>query len=195
MGLKSEGDAKHHAPEEPDEAYPCATDDRAGTKPHWLDQLYRVHRHRLQRYARRYLQDDRSADIVQQVFARLATRPPEALPAIEMPDAYLHRMARNLIRDDARAARRRSAPLHVCDEDALLAGPDPVAHLEARDTLARLEAVVAALDVRTREIFLAHRIDGLSYREIAAKTGPSVKTVEKHMSRAIASIARHLDAS
>jgi RNA polymerase sigma-70 factor (ECF subfamily) len=42
----------------------------------------------------------------------------------------------------------------------------------------------------TRQIFLAHRVDGYSYGEIAERTGLSVKGVEKHMSRAIAHIDR-----
>ena len=42
----------------------------------------------------------------------------------------------------------------------------------------------------TREIFMAHRLDGLSYAEIADRTGLSVKGVEKHMSKAIAQVTR-----
>ena len=38
--------------------------------------------------------------------------------------------------------------------------------------------------------FLAHRIDGYGYAEIAHRTGLSIKTVEKHMSRAIAALDR-----
>jgi RNA polymerase sigma-70 factor (ECF subfamily) len=56
--------------------------------------------------------------------------------------------------------------------------------------LQRLELALQRLKPRTREIFLAHRIDGYSYVEIAALTGLSVKGVEKHMSRAIAFIDR-----
>jgi RNA polymerase sigma-70 factor (ECF subfamily) len=46
----------------------------------------------------------------------------------------------------------------------------------------------------TREIFMAHRLDGYTYREIAARTGLSVKRVEKHMSRAIAQLDEILGA-
>jgi RNA polymerase sigma-70 factor (ECF subfamily) len=40
---------------------------------------------------------------------------------------------------------------------------------------------------------MAHRLDGLSYAEIAEQTGLSVKGVEKQMSKAIAEITRMLD--
>lgn len=59
--------------------------------------------------------------------------------------------------------------------------------------LRRLEAIMLKLKPRTRAIFIAHRIDGLSYAEIAERTGLSVKGVEKQMSKAIAHIDRMLD--
>jgi RNA polymerase sigma-70 factor (ECF subfamily) len=46
---------------------------------------------------------------------------------------------------------------------------------------------------KTREIFLAHRIHGFTYAQIAERTGLSVKGVEKQMSKAIAKIDRLLD--
>ncbi len=52
-------------------------------------------------------------------------------------------------------------------------------------TLALLEAALKAMPVRTTEIFLAARIDGMSYREIVRATGLSVSAVERHMARAI----------
>ncbi|WP_237714063.1 RNA polymerase sigma factor [Novosphingobium sp. Rr 2-17] len=157
-----------------------------------LDRLYRHHRDKLVRFIGRHIQADRAPDIVQQLFARLAAKGHHADLAIVAPDAYLRQAALNIIRDEARHDSRRSANLHVCADDVPLLASDPIAALEARDILARLEATVARLEPRTREIFLAHRIDGFSYGEIAARTGLSVKTVEKHMSLAIAYVARHL---
>lgn len=159
----------------------------------WLEDFYRRHCRRLVRFARRHVTADHACDVVQQVFTRLAGQHRDGEHGIEKPDAFLRQAARNLIRDEARAAERRSAALHVCADDIPLAGHDPIAALEARDMVQRLEKAVARLKPRTREIFLAHRIDGMSYREIAAKTGLSVKTVEKHMSQAIAFVARQLE--
>ena len=69
------------------------------------------------------------------------------------------------------------------------AGPDPVGQLESRDLLRRLERAMLRLRPKTREIFMAHRVEGLTYAEIAERTGLSVKGVEKQMSKAL----RHLD--
>ena len=60
------------------------------------------------------------------------------------------------------------------------------------DRLARLEQAVLRLKPLTRQIFLACRLDGYSYVEIAEQTGLSVRGVEKQMSRAIKQLGRHL---
>ncbi|WP_324698895.1 RNA polymerase sigma factor [Novosphingobium sp. RL4] len=176
-----------------DEGDPLPPEDRVlPRRSDWLDRLYRAQRDKLLRFARRHTRPDQAPDVIQQLFLRLATRQNGELK-VERPDAYLRQATINLIRNDARYAERRSVNLHVCADDVPLIGTDAVAAYEARDMLARLEAIVAGLAPRTREIFLAHRIDGFTYGEIAARTGLSVKTVEKHMSRAIGHVTRHLE--
>ncbi|OJU23416.1 MAG: hypothetical protein BGN95_07900 [Sphingomonas sp. 66-10] len=56
------------------------------------------------------------------------------------------------------------------------------------EQLARLEAALRALPHFTREVFLAHRIDDLSYAEIADRTGVNVKRIEREIARAIGQI-------
>lgn len=51
--------------------------------------------------------------------------------------------------------------------------------------LQRIERVVSRLDWTTREIFLAHRLDDMSYTEIAERTGLSVKQVERRIAKAM----------
>lgn len=160
-----------------------------------LEALYRRHQGKLLRFVRRQGRPDQASDIVQQLFVRLTALTIDVVPAIDVPEAYLRQATRNLLRDEARAAERHSAHLHICLDDVPLTAHDQVAALEARDMLRRFETAIARLDPRTREIFLAHRIDGYSYGEIASRTGLSVKTIEKHMSRAIAFLGRQFRAS
>lgn len=63
--------------------------------------------------------------------------------------------------------------------------PDP-------ELLARIEAAVQALPRERREVFLALRVEGKTYAEIAQATGLTVAEVERHVARAIAHIDRHL---
>ena len=53
------------------------------------------------------------------------------------------------------------------------------------DEIARLERAMRTTPVRTREVFLAHRLDGYSYATIADLTGLSVRQVKRHMAQAI----------
>jgi RNA polymerase sigma factor (sigma-70 family) len=57
----------------------------------------------------------------------------------------------------------------------------------------RLERAMRMLPRLTRELFLAHRLDGMPYAEIAQRTGLSVREVERQMARAIIAIDRSLN--
>jgi RNA polymerase sigma-70 factor (ECF subfamily) len=61
------------------------------------------------------------------------------------------------------------------------------------ELLRRLEDAVASMPRVQREIFLAHRLDDLSYAEIAQRTGLSVKQVERQMARAIYKLCKQMD--
>lgn len=56
----------------------------------------------------------------------------------------------------------------------------------------RLEYAVSRLSLRDREIFLAHRLDDMSYPEIADVTGLSVPQVQRAIARALIAIDREL---
>jgi RNA polymerase sigma factor (sigma-70 family) len=60
------------------------------------------------------------------------------------------------------------------------------------ETRGRLEAAFAKLPPFTQSVFLAHRLDDLSYAEIATITGASVRRIEREMARALVAIDRAL---
>ncbi|WNO53641.1 sigma-70 region 4 domain-containing protein [Stakelama saccharophila] len=64
--------------------------------------------------------------------------------------------------------------------------PDPQA-------VARLDAALRSLRRIDREIFLAHRLDAMSYAEIARRTGLSAAQVQRRMAWALYAISRHMD--
>lgn len=155
-----------------------------------LHALFREQGPKLVRFLRRRTSKADADDVLQQSFLRLVSLGPVRAEAIRSPHAYLRRAAANLMTDNAKAENRRLEDGVDDLEQSTPFGPDPIPGLEARDMLRRIEAIVARMPERRREIFLAHRIDGYSYAEIAARTGISVKGVEKQMSRAIAQIDR-----
>jgi RNA polymerase sigma-70 factor (ECF subfamily) len=121
-------------------------------------------------------------------FAGMQAKSPHKV--VDRPEAYLTTIAVNLLRDRAKIAARRSTASHLPAEEVALVGSDNIAALEARDQLERLQASLARLSPKSRLVFLAHRRDGLSYKEIARQEGLSEKGVENRMSKAIAHILR-----
>ncbi|HEY2660396.1 MAG TPA: RNA polymerase sigma factor [Caulobacteraceae bacterium] len=164
---------------------------RPATSGVQLDQLFRSQGPRLLRFlARRAIGRTDADDMVQECFLRLARRTSgDTFP--HNPEAYLHAIAVNLLRDRARTKASRGDHLHEpLDEEAIAdTSPDQEQRLELREKLDQYDAVLVRLRPKTREIFLLHRIEGLTYGQIAAKTGLSQSGVEKHMMKAIA----HLD--
>jgi RNA polymerase sigma factor (sigma-70 family) len=165
----------------------------SGTEPRAvrLDVLFRDQQHSLTRFFTRYRASNEDArDLTQQAFLHYTQADERSPGAVSKPEAFLRQIARNLMRNRARTAARHHEHDHIAAEEEMIAGPDEVRRLEARDGLARIEAALERVKPKTREIFLAHRLDGMSYAEIAEVTGMSIKGVEKQMSKAIAHIDR-----
>lgn len=155
--------------------------------------LYRSESPRLVRILTRRTRNAEDAhDLVQDVFFRFARLRGQGT-LLDRPQAYLRRIASNLLKDRAKSASRQSVSLHVVADEEMLPGIDPHRILESRDMLRRLEAAIMRLRPRTREVFMAHRVEGLTYAEIADRTGLSVKGVEKQMSKALVQLDRMLN--
>ena len=160
-----------------------------------LAELYRSESPKLVRILSRQTRSrDEAHDLVQDIFFRLARLRGRG-PVLKRPQAYLRRIASNLLKNRAKTAARRSVALHVVADEESLPGLDQHKLLESRDMLRRLEAAIMRLRPKTREIFVAHRVEGLTYAEIAERTGLSVKGVEKQMSKALVQLDRMLDRS
>lgn len=155
-----------------------------------IEALYAAHRPQLTSFFRSRARSQDVGDLVQEVFSRFAATGALAATLIEKPRAYLFRAARNLLAENARADERHLTSRHDSFEDDHGGAADPHEALEARDALRRAEDAILRLSPLTQEIFLLHRLDHISYPEIARIKGLSVKTVESHMSKALAALRR-----
>ena len=173
------------------EGDPLPPDNRApAARPLALDLLYRAHSSRLLRFFSRKLGKDDALDLVQETFARFAGRGNATFGPVARPEAYLSTVATNLLRDRARAAARRALNHHRLLDEGAASSTDPHKLLEDREALARLEAAIARLSSRRRKIFLLHRLEQLTYDEIAGEVGMSVKGVKKQMAKALFELRR-----
>ncbi len=162
---------------------------------------------RLRSFIRRRVVDQRDAeDILQEVFFELVEAY-RLMQPIEQVGAWLFRVARNRITDLFRK-RRPESPLQAAqpagplaqDRDLLLADllPSPQAGPEeqfARGVLLEeLEAALQELPREQREAFVAHQIEGRSWKEISAATGVGVNTLLSRKHYAVLHLRRRLRA-
>jgi RNA polymerase sigma factor (sigma-70 family) len=129
---------------------------------------------RLRGFIRRRVADPRDAeDILQDVFAELVEANQLLMP-IEHVSGWLFRVARNRIID---LFRRKKAESLEFEE--LLPSPNagPDAELARAVLLEELEAAIAELPEEQREVFVAHELEGKSFKDMAAATGVSINTL------------------
>ncbi len=142
---------------------------------------------RLRNFIRRRVPDPRAAeDILQDVFYELVEANRLLMP-IEHVTGWLFRVARNRIADLFRKKKPESfSDTAVADEDGellrfedLLPSPDagPEAFYARNVLLDELELAVGELPQEQREVFVAHELEGRSFKEMAAVTGLSVNTL------------------
>ena len=157
-----------------------------------FDLLYRNHAPGLRRRLRARVKSHEEAnDLVQDAFARLLGA--RSLSRVRDPGAFLNRIVRNLLIDRSRRLSARSPHVQIGFGDEIAVLPDQGQAIEIEQMRQRYRELVGLLPPRTREVFVLHRVDGHSYREIAARLDISVRTVEWHIAQAIFRIGRGLD--
>ena len=157
---------------------------------------------RLRSFIRRHVTDTGEADdILQDVFYELLEAYRMMKP-IEHVTAWLYRVARNRITDLFRRNRPRSLsdPVALHDdgealllEDLLPSGDTGPEAAYARGLLIdALEEAIDGLPASQREVFLAHEVEGISFKQLSAETGVSVNTLLSRKHYAVLHLRRRL---
>jgi RNA polymerase sigma-70 factor (ECF subfamily) len=147
-------------------------------------------------FTRRTGNRSEAEDLTQETFARLIAS--SAFESADQANAYVFRVATNLLRDRARVASRwRKIPTfpletatldeidHGFSEDI---GPERV--LIGKESLAEALACLDELGDRTKNIFILFRMEGMKQKDIAALYGIGLSTVEKQVMAAVLHLAR-----
>lgn len=125
---------------------------------------------------------DAAEDLVQETWLRVA--PYQTRGAIRFPKALLLRIARNIAIDQSRQAN--AAHAHASQNPAI----DHTDASQLSDLITK-DAILSLPD-DLRVVFVLNKIVGLTYEEVAARTGLSVKAVEWRLSRALIHCASQL---
>ncbi|ABF42449.1 sigma-24, ECF subfamily [Candidatus Koribacter versatilis Ellin345] len=142
---------------------------------------------RLRNFIRRRVADPEDAeDVLQDVFSRLVEANRLLMP-IEHVTGWLYTVARNRITDLFRKKQPENfSDLDDEDDDGealhfedLLPSPDagPEAEYLRRVLIDELGAAIEELPQEQREVFVAHELEGKSFKEISEATGVNVNTL------------------
>jgi RNA polymerase sigma factor (sigma-70 family) len=152
-----------------------------------ISEVVAEERPRLRNFIRRRVPNEADVeDLLQEVFYELVEANRLLMP-IEHVTGWLFRVARNRITDLFRKKRPENfSDAAVEDEDGellriedLLPSPDagPEALYFSSVLLDELEFALDELPDEQREVFVAHELEGRSFKELSAESGVSVNTL------------------
>ncbi len=152
-----------------------------------ISQVVAEQRLRLRNFIRRRVPNPSDAeDIVQEVFYELVEANRLLMP-IEHVTGWLFRVARNRITDLFRKKKPETFSGAAIEDEAgellriedLLPSPDagPEALYFRSVLLDELEFAIGELPSDQREVFVAHELEGRSFKELSAESGVSVNTL------------------
>src|SRR5216684_5418637 len=165
-----------------------------------ISEVIQRERRRLFHFIRKRVDDEDDAeDILQDVFFELIEAY-RLMKPIEQVGAWLFRVARNRIIDRFRKRRPEPViPLNASEEDTLrledlLPSPDagPEAMYARSVLLEELAAALEELPKEQRDVFIAHEMDGRSFKQLARETGLSINTLLSRKHYAILHLRRRL---
>lgn len=142
-------------------------------------------------YLRRLCNDHGQAeDLAQEAGMRLIAQ--ARREAVAKPRAFLFHVATNLARDQLR--RRMVSDAHALESDlddgSYAPGADHIATVQ--EDVARVSAALQTLTPRARDVLVLARIHGHTQKEIADRLNLQPKTVENHLTRALAQLGAAL---
>lgn len=106
----------------------------------------------------------------------------------------LYRIAVNVVGEQFRRSSVRQITHHVSLDDVELVSEQPSQEelVLRRQQEALLKEAILSLPARSRQVYLLSRMQGMTYAQIARHCAISVKTVEKHMTHALASLCERI---
>lgn len=150
---------------------------------HVFEKLYADYYEKLCVYLLSYVQDrDKVEDIVQDTFMSIWAKH-DQIHITSSFKSYLYKAAHNRLVDLYRKKEKTDGVLSSYYHTALLRAVNlNEEHKQKR--LRKLDKCISQLPERCRNVFVANKIDGLRYKQVASKFNISLKTVEGHVTRA-----------
>jgi RNA polymerase sigma factor (sigma-70 family) len=157
-----------------------------------VERLFREHNDALIRFLVARLRSYQDArDVAQESYVRLLSL--DEPGAVSYLRAFLFKTAANLATDRQRraSAHLRATELPLFHEFADVRTPERLA--ADRQTVQRLERLIAAMPAKCRQAFILYQFEGLEFAAIAVRMGMSERMVRKYVVRALLHCRTQLD--
>ena len=167
--------------------------ERGTTEDLFFYSLWKKNRYLIEKIVRRFsfsttdIEDISQETLLRALEARHKTE-------IRHPRQFIISIAKNVAREEIRRRARKIDELveeselenHQLDE------PTAEAALDARDKLRLFVQAISNLPPQCRRVFLLKHVQGAAHKEIAARLGISVSTVEKHVAAGMKACRREM---
>lgn len=157
-----------------------------------FEEMYKCYYPQLFYFLQRYLHGDEVIeDTIQQVFFQV-WKNRESLEARGTLKSYLYTAVRNQALKQIQKDKKFQFNSDQFHENSAFVINNPENTVELKELKEAYQEAVEKLPEKRRHIFLMHRQDQLTYKEIAAILNISIKTVETQISRSLKYLANRL---
>jgi len=159
--------------------------------------LYRRHKDAVYRFALlRTGSSASAAEVTQETFLHLMTRPEQFDPARGSIGAWLCGVARNLARRETSGREDATDPEQLADDtrmpEAQVDFDTPLERILRSETADQIRRAVAAIAPHYRDVLILCELSDLSYAEAAQVCGIDIGTVRSRLARARVQLAERL---
>ncbi len=167
-----------------------------------VDRLFMEHRSTLRYFLINRLRNATEAeDLLQDIYLKL--RKMKEGTELRNPRAFLFTLAANLATTHFHRKQRMQELAQFEEEfgtgqdkviDFFIVQPSQESHAFSRQWYRGFMDAIALLPTKRRRIFIMHRVEHKSYRDIALELGISIKMVEKQMTKALSHCRKQMNA-
>ncbi|MFA7091365.1 MAG: RNA polymerase sigma factor [Arcobacteraceae bacterium] len=134
---------------------------------------------------------EKAKDIIQEAYSR--TLEVDKITPIENKRAYLYKLARNIVIDQARKEKNAAQVIYEEEHHSIPQEQQTEEQVCEENQQELLINILHSLPEKNQQAFILHVFKGYSRKEIATKMGISVAAVEKHIIRASEKIKEKLN--
>ncbi len=159
-----------------------------------FDNVYELYSHRLFSFIFKILKNEADADdIVQEVFVKI-WESRDKLGDYKLLNSYLFTIAYNNSIDLIRKRINNNKYLeHLRNSSIINTTLSSISEFEFNELNLQIEKLIENLPERQKQVYILHKVNGLTYPEIADQLGISKNTVENHMAKALKYLRKNID--